>query len=316
MYSHSTLYHLINDSLMPEQKRFEDPHLFRRLWRHLQPQLLKVEAIFINPIEAFAKNELFLDKEIKKEWLLWEQIPLHSTELPDLKRLNYFYPQSTKTRFFVLLFWQSMHMAFLQLAQDLAQKLPPIQKKYFLMHFMSQLEQYLDDNANKRKSPKEIRSVFHALLSFYWLKAYRDFYALLSLESLRYFEEELLSPFRDAAEDSFVFDIGKSLLPAKEKKEDLLQLPLVDLAKHIQTDIKEMQSTVEQFKADPYSLSNHKIYLQPKEAAELLHICTQTLSNWRRKGLFTDYRKTGNRYEYSLEEIKKINQQPTHKTKN
>lgn len=139
---------------------------------------------------------------------------------------------------------------------------------------------------------------------------------MLSLESLRYFEEELLSPFREAAEDSFVFDFGKSLLPAKEKKDDLLQLPLVDLAKHIQTDIKEMQSTVEQFKADPYSLSNQKIYLQPKEAAELLHICTQTLSNWRRKGLFTDYRKTGNRYEYSLEEIKKRNQQPTHKTKN
>lgn len=99
MYSHSTLYHLINDSLMPEQKRFEDPRLFRRLWRHLQPQLLKVEAIYINPIEAFAKNELFLDKEIKKEWLLWEQITLHSTELPDFKRLNYFYPQSTKTAF-------------------------------------------------------------------------------------------------------------------------------------------------------------------------------------------------------------------------
>jgi hypothetical protein len=309
MPSHS-IYHLINDSLMPELKRFSEPRLFRRLWRLIQAQLMHSEAHFIELSAAFVENKVFLHPDIKREWQQWAQFSSNTLSFPPFKKLSLFYPQQTKNRFFIFLFWQNIDFAYQMMHLDLQREASGIQKQYILMQFMGQLEQYLDDNGGKAQN--EIRTHFQLLLSYYWLKGYQNFYDFLSIKALRYFEEELAFLFKDASPNSFIYELAKGLVPKlsqdlSDLKEESPALPIADLAKQVQADIKTVKAKLENMGV--YS-SDTKVYLRPKEAAKLLNIRTQTLSNWRRTGRLTDFQENGNRFEYSLQEIQKMIKKP------
>ncbi len=314
MYTKTSIYHLVNDSLMPELNCYADSELFRRLWRPLHIQLLENVPTFINPIEAFEANGLPLYHEIKSEWQHLSKISLQDKTFPPLKKLNTFYPKRAKTRFFILLFWQSLHFEFEISIADIKKETNVFQKQYILMQWMINLEQYLEDNKDNVHHNNEIRQGFHQLMAYYWLLTYRYLPSLIHLESLRFFEEEMLEVFQFQSPKNSLHNYLKDQLFETSKEtisKEATASTLMELAKDMQTEFKDLKTSVLQMKAGTFTTMHRESYLKPKEAAQMLGISTQTLSNWRIKGKLKDYKKNGNRYEYSFREIQKTIQSPT-----
>lgn len=314
MFAAVTLYHLINDSLMPELPLYAERGLFSRAWRHIQSQLLDTERPFIDPVEAFETMQIPVHKEVKAEWISLMQQNWKPDSTPPLKLLNSFYPQEAKTRFFALLFWQYIHLGYEYLGRSLIDASFLFQKQYLLMEFMISLEQFMEDNLQKLSSGDESRKVFQALMAYYWLMAYRKFFTFLHLKSLRYMEEEVLYTFQAQEPNSLFYYFYSKLQPLKQDPEAATEQlpstsnPLLDLAKTIQTDMGSLKDTLTQIKTGERRVSKANLYIKPAKACEMLNICPQTLSNWRKKGKLKKFRKVANRYEYNLKEIESIKQ--------
>jgi len=305
MLGRITLYHLINDSLMPELLVYQDLKLFRKLWRSIQESLTAPTPRFINPSKAFERLGLPLHKEVKEEWWRLSVHPLPSSVFSPLKQLNHYYPQQHKTRFFTFLFWQNIHISYENMRLRLEKESMNMQKQYLLMYFMTHLEQYMEDHAKKEEEGKEIQAVFQFLMAFYWLKGYQDFPSLLVTKSLRYFKEELLYLFQNPEANTFFAYLAEQISPSETKAEkEILKeersLSLTEMAQTIHKEMKEIKEKVIKIKTGEV---DEQVYLTPKACSKILNISVQTLSNWRRKGMLKDYKRVANRYEYSKKEI-------------
>jgi hypothetical protein len=310
MNTNTTLYQLINDSLMPELTIFTDPRLFRRLCRFIHESYSESGNCFINPLSVMQDAGLPVLEKVEKEWLSNEKRNQLFRENPPRMQLISIYPHQHKTHFFVFLFWQSLQLDYEILAEgQMPDTANAVLKKYELMHFMTQLEQLMEDNAQKSEPENEIRKAFNLLMAFYWLKTFRKYKDVIHLKSLRFFEEEMLHLFRQVEDkDPLLLYLAKTLEDGKELiSEDEERIPepgsLLDMAERMKADIETIKTALDPLKNGISLPAERSAYIKPKEAARLLHISTSALSSWRISGRLKEFRKVANRFEYLLTEI-------------
>ena len=311
MFAQKTLYQLMNDGLMPELFSTIEDRLFRRYWGFFHGSILKKAPLFIDPTPAFKEAGLSVSQDLLDEWNQMKHLGSQNFATAPYEKLNIVFPQDAKMRLFVLLCWQSLHFSFEFLKYDIEKEATQQLKQFHLMEFMTQLEQLMNDNRLEIHFEKEIRAIFHELMAIYWLKTYSSYPTLLHIKSLSYFEEELRALFKPGAIALSLFPLDFTGRASAEV--ELACSPASELdtqnvgaqAQLIQKDLETIKGQIKLVSAGR-SIQQAEQYLKPYEAAQFLHISTQTLSNWRISGKLSAYRKNGNRYEYLLKGLEKI----------
>ena len=312
MIGDTTIYHLINDSLMAELSSFQDEKKFRHIWRLWRVSNRKENLRFIHPKSAFEDAEFSFTPELLNDWNEQKDYSFRLTKnVPDSILLSLF-PQQHKRRFFVFLLWETLELQSDFLKYSVHKEPSQIQRQYIIMSYLTSLEQLIEDNHSyfKKTIELEIRKDYQLLMSYFRLILFRYFGDYIHLKSLRYFEEELLLLFEDD-ETEGIQSLAKYLKgqlkekPLLSEKEFKNMAPL-EIAHNLQTEMGSLKKVVQKLKDQEPLEMNQDEYLKPKYAAKFLGIGTGTLSNWRNKKKINRYKKVGNRYEYSFNELKQL----------
>lgn len=308
MIGNLCLHQLVNDGLMPELFRDKDENLFRDIWKVWNSDNSRDGKAFLYPASSFKlfgikiSVELTNDwSELKKEWkLLPEQVPV--------KNLMTIFPAQHRTRFFVALFWQTIHIQFHVLSLTLRNEQSVQHQQYLLMHYITDLEQWMDDNEKKMKNSSQeiIRGSFQQIMIFYWLQYVKKFKDLLHVGSLRYFKEDLEFSLKDVKtpiqklQEYLVDQLKEPVVLSREEFEKMAPL---EIMAQFKDDIDEINAALHQLQ--PLEMEQD-VYLKPKDVHEIFGIAQSTLAQWRTVGKLKKYKKVGNRYEYSQKELKLV----------
>lgn len=309
MIGNTWLHHLINDSLMPELLFHKNDSYFRDIWREWHSDIIKDSPVFIHPIKAFQVVGLDFTEEIKQDL---EQLALFSrnvSDQPPLKRLIEFFPLQYRQRVYALLIWQTLHDQFYLILSLINEESSIKHQQYILMHYLMDLEQWMDDNHQKseKSSHHIIRQTYSLFLGFFWLKYIRYYKDLLYINSLRYFEEDVAYQLNQMYEKTKL--LQEFLLDQLKEKPALIQedfenIAPAEIVAELKEDLKGIKAGLKHMQ-QPLKMEED-VYLQPKDVRKEFKIAESTLAKYRKEGKLKKFKKVGNRFEYSREELREV----------
>jgi hypothetical protein len=306
MIGNTTLYHLINDSLMPELMATTGENVFRKIWREWNSEWSRTEASLYNPIKAFKLNGLKLQRDLEDEWETIVPIAVNQKENPPLKKLFDFFPSQYRLRVLLGLFWQILHFQYHDLFTQIRAEASHRHQQYILMHYLMDLEQFMDDNEKKKLADSDavIRLAFHYLLIFFWLKYENSYQDLIHFKSMRNFKEDLLFNLKNTElqtgklQEYLLEQLKDSPVLSQEEFEKMAP---VEIMAGLKEDIDEIKDGMKHL-GQPLEMEKD-VYLQPKEVKEVFGIPQSSLANYRKEGKLKKYKFMFNRYEYSRKEL-------------
>lgn len=308
MIGNTTMHHLINDSLMPELKTFQDEKIFRNLWQDWRTDIAQKNPVFIHPKKAFDFAGLSFSSDLQYDWDELKHLSNQISIKPPLHKLSNFFPLNHQLQFFTSLLWPCLHIQFYGIPQLLRAE-PSIQhQQYILMRYLMDLEQLMADNEQRIKTSSHpiVRKTYQQLMYFFWLRYERTNQDLWHPKSLRYFKEDLTYHLKqtegDNALSAYLIDQLQEAPP--KRIEEFSKIAPLDIAEGIKKDLNDMKETMKHLQ--PPLQMEQDVYLRPKDAAKLLGIATSTLAKWRVAGKLKKIRNPANRYEYSRKEILRL----------
>lgn len=312
MIGDTTIYHLINDSLMAELQSFQDEKKFRHIWRLWRSTHQNKVRPFIHPKSAFDAIGFSFTPELLNDW---DHLKYYSSKfkvnVPDSILLGLF-PQQHKRRFFVFFLWENLQLQFVMLKYAVHKEASQIQRQFIVMNYITSLEQLIEDNQAffKKAIEIEIRQDYQLIMSYFRLLIFRYFEEYIHIKSLRFSEEELLFYFGEEEREgiSTLAKYFKELLKEKPplSNEEFMKMAPLDILQDIQTEMGSLKQEVQNLRVRESLEMTQDEYLRPKDAAKILGISGGTLSNWRKSKKLINVKKVGNRYEYSLSEIRQL----------
>lgn len=308
MTGNTTIQQLINDSLMPELSIYKNKISFREVWRDWRELMTRNTPCFLNPVET-PLQELHFSTGLCKDWDALSSMAAYCTIKPPLDLLLKHFPSQHRDRFFIALLWQTLHIQLYGLRQILQKEDSISYQQFLLMSYMREIEQFITDNQKYLSTQKHhsIRISYQELFSFFWLKTYRFHQELIHPKSLKYFEEEMLENLviKPSEKPNLLKEYLIEQLEAKpmESMEEFEKTAPEEIIADMKSDLKDIQKDLKSIKLAPSLEMSSDVYLKPKDAAEFLGIAISTLAKYRTEGRLKKYKRTGNRYEYSVREL-------------
>ncbi|NPD47963.1 helix-turn-helix domain-containing protein [Lentimicrobium sp. S6] len=319
MTGNTTLYHLINDSLMPHLGVLREEKSYRILLKSLGKTAHDENLYFNGLAPAFERLNFQVHPHLIKDWKGLAVVQKENRLKNPLALCIACFSSELKPNFFIWLLSSVLFVQYGVLKKEIAGTPLKSARIYSLMKYLIHLEQLMEDVqiSLSKNYGGLIFQAYKLVLAYYLLRLKREFPTYVKTNVLRYFDEEVrelfLTPisdqkshqnFQQQMKTTIEFILAPPPYQNLEVADAFESDDPLEMVKSMQKDIQNIQVATKNLRisAPDLELSNDE-YVWPKEAAKILGVSPQTLLNYKNKGKLKDFRQVGNRFEYSLQEL-------------
>jgi hypothetical protein len=319
----TTINQVVNDTLMPWLGLFEERKKLRKLLVVLKENSGKGDRGFFKVLQEAGQDLNYMFKE--ELYDDWERLGKTEANIGGnslfIAGSSIVWEEPSGSFYFLLLINSCFsHLKWLQEVIETEK-----QRDYrvnAVMRSIKDISQLIIDTGLKKSGDRasdEIMEMVGIILSYMWISIYNRYSVFIEASGLALMKEDVYKVLSEGSGNKGIEALRlkvKEMQVLKEGREGRGEKPL---RKAVNDSIKsdELLMMIKNLKKGSGIIQEgineisrpekeEKKYLRARDAVKVLGINRTSLNEWRRKGKIKDYRKTGNRFEYSENELLKL----------